>query len=328
MNFDDIPVEHHLRVKELVLILQSASLGSKNDIKDSTTIALAEALKWIEELQDLVGIEQCKNFALESCFQRLQPLLALSWQANKGLDILDSTNLLQAIEEYRSSPDPLQWSNFNGQYYSSYHLATKIELLYKIGSFAKILAFNEDFTSYTRVTHNVQNICNCVCQWVEDNLWLKMPPVNIYGPFIWDYQKHPYLRGINLREIGLRSGLIAGDPNDNDYKLSAREAQLIIDWVQENYGIDLPFPATHQLRTELIHNRIPQSFFNTPITIAVLLVLAFASAFTMFYQIYRQSYKQVLEQPTPTMEKTLLKLAVAKKESARKVALPRPLHSP
>ena len=63
-----------------------------------------------------------------------------------------SAKIIALIERYQTTANPLQWTNFGAQIYIENYLAQKIDLLYQIGDLADILAADETFASFTRVT--------------------------------------------------------------------------------------------------------------------------------------------------------------------------------
>ena len=166
------------------------------------------------------------------------------------VDCANSLELLRVIEEYQASLEPIQWTNFSGQVYCGSYLTNRIRLLYEIGSLANILALDETFTSNTIVTQKNQDVCDSVCDWVENRLGFQIYRVNVYGLFIWNYQRYSLYRVHAIINIGIRSGLLSEDLDSNSPTTSALSARLVLNWVYEKYGIELPFLEKYQLDPE------------------------------------------------------------------------------
>jgi len=315
---NSIPQERHLRVKKLMLALQCASNSLQKSIEEGNLVGF-EAVNWLNQFHSLVDEEERKT----SC------------QIAIVLGITEATKLFELIEQYENSPNPLQYSNFGSPIYYTHYLSKRIELLYKIGSLVKILAADETFDSSTYVNYKTQDVCNRVCQWVEEKLWLKLLPVNVYEPFIRDCQRSSLLREANLQRIGLRAGLLNEGLIDEDYELSADEAKLVVDWVQENCGVELPLPAAYLLKSEPTHNKTSKpnlfksepthnktskpNLFKSYIAKLTFLILIFGSISTLFAWVSNKilepqaSEKQVSEDSRFLMEDSLQKLKTTEK---------------
>lgn len=133
----------------------------------------------------------------------------------------------------------MEWTNFGTQIYLENYLSQKIKLLYQLGFLANVLAPDETFDSYTRVTHKTQDVCDKVCRWVEDNLEITIDYVNVYEPFIYNYKKFTWQRSDALKEIGVRAGLLSEEVLESEEEISEIDAKAVIDWLDENYGIKL-----------------------------------------------------------------------------------------
>lgn len=240
-------------------------------------------------------------------------------QEDMVLDITEPTELFRLVEQYQNSPNPLQCSNFGRPIYYKYCLSEKIDLLYKIGTLTGILASDETFDSSTYVNYKTQEVCDRVCRWIEENLWLKLPNINVYEPFIRDHQERPFLRVVTLQQIGLRAGLLNAS-FDEDRKLSTHEAKLVIAWVEENYSIKLRLPEPYLLDSEPIRDETPQKkSSNSYLAKIILPVLILGSIPVLFIQLgdkimeHEFSKQQVSEDSNFLMQESFQRLEVAKK---------------
>lgn len=306
LNFDEIPPESQLRIKELLLILSSVNRDLQEVNESSITKKESEVREWVEELINLIGLGQYNIFACKLIIQQTQALIN-GEQENTFLSSEASAKILKLIEQYQKSPHPLQWTNFGGQIYFESDLSRKIELLYQIGELANIISPDETFNSHTRVTKVTQEVCNKVCIWVENNFQLKMDYINIYEPFIEDYKKYTYQRTRMLKEIGTRSGLLPEEMLNNNNKMSAANAKLVIDWVYVNLKIKLELPEKSELEPELTY-KAPHGLFNNLIGIVSILILAVIPLSYIFFQLYQQ----IVEQPTLTLDKALQRQEIKK----------------
>lgn len=162
-----------------------------------------------------------------------------------------SVEITILVKQYQTATSPLQWTNFGTQIYLENYLFQKIKLLYQIGFLANILALDETFDSYTRVTEKTQDICDRVCRWVEDNLKVSIDYINVYEPFIHNYKKFTWQRSDALKEIGVRAGLLLEEVLESEKEISEVDAKAIIDWLDENYGIKLV--AYENYRSEIVN---------------------------------------------------------------------------
>ena len=84
--------------------------------------------------------------------------------------------------------------------------------------------------------------------WVKDKLGFDLQRVNVYESFIGKYLKYcdrTFYEGVceaALEEIGQRSGILIRDKRE---VVSRAETEIIIQWLQENYGIELPLPKSN-----------------------------------------------------------------------------------
>lgn len=156
-----------------------------------------------------------------------------------------SAEIMLLVKRYQTATSPLQWTNFGAQIYLENYLSQKIDLLYQIGFLAGILAPNETFDSSTRVTQETQAVCDRVCRWVESNVGVAIDYLNIYEPFIYMYKKFTWQRSDALKEIGVRSGLLPEEVFEAEDEISEVNAKVVIDWLDENYGIKLITPEKY-----------------------------------------------------------------------------------
>ena len=63
--------------------------------------------------------------------------------------------------------------------------------------------------------------------------------MNVYEPFIYRYKEFTYQRSDALKEIGVRSGLLSEEILENEDEISEIDAKAVIDWLNNNYGIEL-----------------------------------------------------------------------------------------
>lgn len=306
LNFDEISPASQLRIKELLLILGSVNHDFQKVNESSITKKDSEIREWVEELISLVDSGQYNVFACKLLIQQAQALIN-GEQEKTLLSLEASAKVLELIEQYQKSPDPLQWTNFGGQIYLESVLSRKIELLYQIGELAKIVGPDETFNSRTRVTKVTQEVCNKVCSWVENYLELKLNYINIYEPFIEDYKKYTYERNRMLKEIGTRSGLLPEELLNNSNNISVAEAKLVIDWVNTNLNIELVLPKECEPESEVAH-RAPHNLFYSLIGIVGILILAVVPLFYTYFQFD----EQFVEQPELMPNKPLLKREIKK----------------
>lgn len=256
LNFDDIPSLSQLRIKELLLIINSINYDSHEVNRSSVITKESEVREWASELINLVGLEQSNNLAGNLLIQQAKALIN-GEQNNTFLDSEASLKILNLIEQYQKSSNPLQWTNFGSQIYLEINLSRKIQLLYQIGEVADIVSSNETFDSYTRVTKVTQSVCDRVCSWVENSLKLNMDYINVYEPFIEEYKRRIYDRSKILKEIGTRSGILPAEFLDNNQKISRLNAKLVIDWISTSLKIELAFPEESELESEL-NDKVPE----------------------------------------------------------------------
>ncbi|MDZ4877475.1 MAG: hypothetical protein CLLPBCKN_006910 [Chroococcidiopsis cubana SAG 39.79] len=242
LDLNSVLVSEHTRVKELLgLIYYFSFCKSSDDL--SYRKYLRENYKdiknWIQELKGIAGTsDRVERFCqtLNSCLEE-----AIDCKRDEGYFL--SPSLLELIEQYRTSPQVIQETNFHGiTYYESY-LTRKIELFYEIGKQIGILNEREIFNSSVRVDRNVQETCDRVRAWVEDKLGFDLQRVNVYESFVGKYLKYcdrTFYEGVceaALEEIGLRSGILKREKRE---EVSRVEIEIIIQWLQRNYGIKLP----------------------------------------------------------------------------------------
>lgn len=329
LNFDDIPPEAQLRIKELLLIINSINYDLHEVNRSSVITKESEVRKWASELINLVGLEESNNLAGNLLIQQAKALIN-SEQNNTFLSSEASIKILNLIEQYQKSAAPLQWTNFGSQIYLEGNLSRKIQLLYQIAEVANITTSDEIFNSYTRVTKTTQDVCNRVCHWVENNLALNMDYINVYEPFIEEYRRRIYERSKILKEIGTRSGLLPAEFLDNNQKISEANAKLVIDWIATDLKIELPFPEKSDLEAEstykaLYNNyeseleptyKVPYNLFSNSLGILKILILIVIPFSSMFFHFY----PQIIEQSALTLDDTLLKQELKKQATPFKSA--------
>lgn len=301
LNFDDIPPESQLRIKELLLIINSINYDLHEVNRSSVITKESEVREWASELINLVGLEQSNNLAGNLLIQQAKALINAE-QNNTLLDSEASTKILNLIEQYQKSSNALQWTNFGSQIYLESNLSRKIELLYQIGKIASLISSDETFDCYTRVTKVTQEVCDQVCSWVENNLGLNMECINVYEPFIEEYKRRNYERPKLLKEIGLRSGILPEKFGGNNQKLSVANARFVIDWIYTNLKIELPFPEKCELELGL-NDKVPHNWFYNLIGVVSLLILITIP----FSPIYFHFYQKLVEQSALTSDDALLK---------------------
>lgn len=312
LNFDIMPSESQLRIKELLLILSSVNRDLQEANESSITKKDSEIRGWVEELVNLVGSGQHNVFACELLIQQAQALINEKQPENTSLSSEASAEIFKLIEQYQKSPNPSQWTNFGDKVYYESRLSSRIELLYQIGRVANIIAPNETFDSSTRVTKVTQEVCNKVCCWIETYLQLNIKYINVYEPFVEEYKKYVYERPGILKEIGTRSGILPEEFLDNNKKISVTNAKLVIDWISTNLEVELPFPEKCELKPELINpeliNKVPDKKLPNLMGIVSILILAAIPLSFIFFQVYQQ----LVEQPALILDEALPKQEIKK----------------
>ncbi len=160
---------------------------------------------------------------------------------------LNELYLIELITLYQSLLSPWEETNYNGKHYSNWNLIKKIETLYKIGHASQIISTYNKFDDSTKVTQRNQEICNLVCKWVEEHLGIELLAINVYEPLIEDYKLYRHRQVKYLKEIGVRAGILRQQENED--KISATDAQITINWIENQYGIQLPFPDPRQVKS-------------------------------------------------------------------------------
>ncbi|OWY65351.1 hypothetical protein B7486_42460 [cyanobacterium TDX16] len=248
LDLNNVSFSKHTRVKELLRLICCFSFCDTND-NLSNWKYLRENYKdirsWIQEFKEIAGTsDRVERFCqtLNNCLEEV-----IDCKRDEGYFL--SPSLLELIEQYQTSPQIIQETNFQGiTYYESY-LTRKIELLYQIGKGIGVLNEHETFNSSVKVDRIVQETCDRVRAWVEDKLGFDLQRVNVYESFIGKYLKYynrTFYEGVceaALEEIGLRSEILKRDKRE---EVSRAEIELIILWLQRNYGIELPLPKNNQ----------------------------------------------------------------------------------
>jgi len=300
LKINSLSNESSLRAKELFILLQAA----QSEVRSSTeisTINAAEVAQWIKELSYIGGQQKYIAWFYKN--------LLCDYQSTSENEVLDErivflempAQVLNLIERYQTAANPLQVTNFGGQIYYERCLSAKIELLYQIGKLVGIINPSQTFSNCTKVTQSVQDVCNRVCSWVESNLGLVMESVNIYEPFIEDYKKFSFKRLSALKEIGVRSGLLS-EIVFEDYELPQVDAENIIRWIDENYGIKLSPLAQSSIKSTN-HQRIWLK--------ATLLVIPIILSFPLGIIAYDYLHNQISpNQQEEVLEKRQSKLAI------------------
>lgn len=305
LSFDDIPVESQLRIKELLLILNSLNYDLHKLNRSLVINKELEVREWVEELISLVSLEQSNNLTGKVLIQQAKAIMSGD-KINILLSLEASAKILELIEQYQKSANPLQWTNFGSQIYLECNLSRKIELLYQIGHIASIISPNETFDSYTRVDEVTQKICNEVCSWIENNLGLTINYINVYEPFIHNYKRFVFERSETLKEIGTRSGILSEELLENKQRISVADARLVLDWIYVNFKIELPFPEEYKPEPGLI-NKASHNWFYNLIGIICLLILIVIPLSPMSFNLYQQLVEQSALNPDKPLPKQKIK---------------------
>lgn len=261
----------------------------------------------LEEIDLLSEQEQLLNWFYDNFVRQRQ--LATEDKAKREIKISPETSaeILTLVERYQTAANPLQWTNFGAQIYFDGYLSRKIKLLYQIGTVANILNTDETFDDSTRVTHKTQDVCNIICDWIENNLGLRMERLNVYEPFIYKYKDFICSRSEALKEIGVRSGLLSEEILAREDEISEIDAKAVIDWLDDNYKIKLISPAKYH--PEIVNNLTidyRQLFAKT-----ALLVVPLVSLLPIGILVYDRFQKQ----PSPNLSEILLERELEVKKS-------------
>ena len=236
LNIDaPLSSESKWRIKKLFLLL--LLLQAKGE-----EICLINKL---DQINNLTKPEEYKIWFHDNFVSQYQAIFENAVAGQMMISLETSTEIIRLIERYQAATSPLQWTNFGAQIYLENYLSQKIDLLYQIGFLAGILAPNETFDSYTRVTDKTQDVCDKVCRWVKDNIEVTIDYLNIYEPFIYMYKKFTWQRSDALKEIGVRSGLLPEEVFEAEDEISEVNAKVVIDWLDENYGVKLITPEKY-----------------------------------------------------------------------------------
>ncbi|PSB40861.1 hypothetical protein C7B80_32385 [Cyanosarcina cf. burmensis CCALA 770] len=146
LDLNSVLISEHTRVKELLHSIcgfsfcdSSYSLSNWEYLREN----YKDIKSWIQELKEIAGTSD----RVERFCQTLNNCLEEAIDCKRDEDYFLSPSLLELIEQYQTSPQVIQETNFHGiTYYESY-LTRKIELLYQIGKQIGILNERETFNS-------------------------------------------------------------------------------------------------------------------------------------------------------------------------------------